>query len=233
MGSEPEPAPRSAYSVPLLRLSVSFDNETNALQRVRIASDASNDYTIITPLNDERVVYTRKGRETTVYRETWESAWMVTDFEREQLIEVVHSLVQTLEGFERDLARERFDRILYLDAFLPRFLRGFYYLCEAIRNHHDPLPRVTRIPESAYDVSLNSLKSDERITEWRTTHQHIMKLRIVSKEFAYQLDRWARAESRRKKPDPARLFTTETLKAYSLFVRVYFNLNPVPGIEVP
>lgn len=223
-------APRSAYPVPLVKLSVSFDDETHNLERVRISSDNKSDYVVVTALNDELVRFTRNGREKTVYREVPVTAWHITDFERKQLDEIVQSLVVTLQGLEKDLAKEHFDRVLYLDSFLPRFLRGFYYFTEAIRDGYDPLPRVARIPESAFDVSLNSPKSDERLKKWRSTPQQILKLRIVCKEFAFQLKKWLKSESKNKKTDPARFLNSNTLKAYSLFVRVYFNLKPPPKI---
>jgi hypothetical protein len=224
---------RDPYDIPLAKLALSFDDETHDLKRVRISFSDNQDYSIITPYNDENIEITRMGREKTVYREQWANAWNVTDFEREQLYEVVGSLIKALEICERDLSRKNFGRLLYLDSFLPKFMRGFYFLCEAAQNYNDPLPRVTRVPESAFEVSLNSEKSDIRVNKWRQTPQHIMKLRIICKEFAFQLEQWQKKYLKNKKENRGPFMHSDLRKAYSLFIRIYFNLSPPPRVSTP
>lgn len=214
--------PRESFTVPLSKLSVRLDEGTKRVKRVRISNEGNDDYVNIGPINDEYVKMTRKGRETTVHREAWESAYFITDFEGEQLQQVVSRLIETLKVLEADLRKDKWARCHYLDGFLPRFLRGFYFLYDAMVCHQEGLPRVARIPERAFDVSLTSPKSDNRIAKWRAQKDHIIKLRIVTKELTYQLEKWLKSA----KGDPQRTFDGDVKKAYSLFIRIYFNLTP-------
>lgn len=216
--------PRETYNVPLAKLSVSLDDGSKRVERVRVSYEGTDDYANIGPINDEFVKLTRRGRETTVYREPWESAFHVTDFEGEKLYEVIERLVETLEDFEENLKDKKWAKCHYLDSYLPRFLRGFYFLYDAMVCHQNGLPRVARVPEHAFDVSLNSPKTDERIAKWRSQPDHIIKLRIATKELVYQLQRW----QKRAKGDPQRLLDNDVKKAHSLFIRIYFVLNPPP-----
>ncbi|MBD3239114.1 MAG: hypothetical protein GF331_00905 [Chitinivibrionales bacterium] len=214
--------PRETYNVPLAKLSVSLDEGSNRVKRVRVSYEGTDDYANIGPINDEFVKLTRRGRETTVYREPWEAASHITNFEGEQLYKVVEKIIETLLDFEENLKDEEWAKCHYLDSYLPRFLRGFYFLYDAMVCHQNGLPRVARVPERAFDVSLNSPKTDERIAKWRSRPDHIIKLRIASKELVYQLQRW----QKRAKKDPQRLLDNDVKKAHSLFVRIYFVLNP-------
>jgi hypothetical protein len=216
--------PRESFSVPLARLSVSIDEGSRKVERVRISYGGSDDYVNIGPLNDEYVKMSRKGRETTVFRESWQNAMYVTEFEGEHLHKVTGTLVEALEILESDLHKGNWARCHYLDGYLPRFMRGFYYLCDAMvcSQARAGLPRVARIPEIAYDVSLVSPKTDKRIARWRQQTDYIIKLRIAAKELVYQFQRWQKAA----KDDPSEFFDTKVKKAYVLFVRIYFNLTP-------
>ncbi len=216
--------PRTAYDVPLARLSVRVNEETNRAERVRVSFEGTDDYANIGPLNDERVERTRLGRETVVYREPWQVAHTITEFEGEQLFQVVKRLASTLEDFEGDLHKGRWGRIHYLDGFLPRFLRGFYFLYDAMVCHQKGLPRWTCVPESAFDVSLTSPKTDARIADWRSEPDHIIKLRIVTKELVFQLEQWMDKAKR----DYQLPLSRDAMKAYTLFIRIYFRLNPPP-----
>jgi hypothetical protein len=220
---------RTPYDVKLARLSLSFEDHTERIEQVRVSLDGSSDYAIISPTNDEFIKMDRDGREKTVYREALETAWLVSDFEREQLLMVTRGLIEALTQFEHDLQRQRFDKCLYLDGYLPRFLRGYYFLCESIRSNQDALPRVARVPESAFDVSLNSPKSDERISAWNSSAENSIKLRIVTKEFIHHLKLWEKEFAKSKESQDS-LFNNELKKVYSLFIRIYFNLNPPPRI---
>jgi hypothetical protein len=216
--------PRTSYTIPLARLSVSLDEASKSVERVRISYDGSDDYINIGPVNDEYVEMTRKGRTTRVYQESPDRAYTITEFEGEHLYKVTDGLVQTLVEFETDLQKEHWDKIRYLDGYLPRFLRGYYFLCDAMVCHQDGLPRVARVPENAFDVSLVSPKTDERVQQWRTTPDHIIKLRIATKELVYQLQAWEKVAKR----DSSQFFGSEAKKAFSLFIRIYFNLPPPP-----
>jgi len=216
---------RTAFSLPLAKLSAAFDDDTRQLINVKVTFEGDESYAIIRPIDDESIEYSAGGRKKVVHREPPEAAYLTSEFEARQLRTVTHSLMETLVLFEKDLQRARWDRCLYLDSYLPRFLRGYYYLCDAIRNSQDALPPVGRIPETAFDVSLNSPKSDERVAKWRDSPDNIIKLRIICKELVFQMKKWE-ADTKKGDHRPESFFSSKLKMAYSLFIRVYFNLNP-------
>lgn len=222
---------RSQYNIPLPRLSVSLDENTKHFRHVKIVLDGNKEYAVITKLNDTYVKYTRQGRKKIVYAESDASAHMLTNFEASHINKVTASFVATLEILERDLQRQRWGRCLYLDSFLPRFLRGYYYLVCAGRNSAYALPPIGKIPDSEYDVSLNSPKSDERIGVWRSEKDYLIKLRIITKELIYQLRNWQKKELANPKRNPQLASAEKYREAFSLFIQIYFNIKPQP--EVP
>jgi hypothetical protein len=222
---------RAPFNVPLAKISVAMDETTNDLKNVRISYEGSNDYVVITPYDDERIRLTAEGREKEVLREQPELAYFTSDFESDELHKVTHTFISTLQIFENDLRHERWDRCLYLDSYLPRFLRGYYYLCDAIREFREPLPRNARIPESAFDVSLNSPKSDERINMWKNDKDYVIKLRIVAKELTFQLKQWESKDRKKIKNSPELFLDTKVKEAFGLFIHVYFNIKPPPKIN--
>ncbi len=226
-----ELAPRSAFSIPLIKLKLGDDEDSERLKEVRVDIDGSKEYALISAKNDVHVKHTRKGTKRTVYTESADRAYIITDFEAEHLSKTVKSFIQTLEIFERDLKRGNWDKCLYLDAYLPRFLKSFYYLGCAARNSPHAFPTIGRIPDSEYDVSQNSIKSDHRIKMWRTEKDHIIKLRIITKELIHQLKKWQKKELNNKKRNPEVAYSGKAEEAYALFIRVYFNLKP--PVEIP
>jgi hypothetical protein len=230
-----EPGKRSAFSIPLARLSVSFDERTHVFEKVKVSEGGSDDNSdecwIIAPITDYEIKTTREGRQKFVHVETPDKAYIISDFEAQVLNMVCKSFVNTLEIFEKDLQKKHFDRCLYLDAYFPRFLKGFYYLYCAARNSPYAMPRSACIPDSLFDISLSSPKSDERIKTWQDLPDHIIKLRIITKELIYQTKEWQKKEidnpSRNVDVPSGKLFE----EAFTLFVKVYFNMKPSP--EVP
>jgi hypothetical protein len=222
---------RTPFGIPLVKLKLAFSPDTKQLEQVQIDIDGADQYAVITRYSDYLVKNGRNGTEKIQYSEAPERAFVISDFEARQLNRVVKSLIETLEIFEKDLKRNRWDRCLYLDSFFPRFLKGYYYLVCATRNSPYALPRVARIPDSAFDISLNSPKSDQRIKTWQTEKDCIIKLRIISKELAYQLKGWQKKEldSSGRNPDVA--YSAKAEEAFGLFVKLYFNLKPTN--EVP
>jgi len=218
---------REPYEVPLARLSVSFADDGGA-QYVRINLVGSDDYVTIGPEEDAHIRPTRRGKETTSYPESRSNADQLSAFEAAQLRTVVGLLIETLRGFESDLARDRWGRVHYLDGFLLRFLRGFHHLYDVATCCSEGLPRTARIPESAFDVSTTSPKTDERVAGWRSTKDHVVKLRISAKALVGQLAHWmGESES-----DYRRLFDKDVQKAYTLFVRTYLGRAAVPDGRV-
>jgi hypothetical protein len=193
--------------------------------------DGSDNQAIIGRYEDTFIKNTRSGRVKTVYQESPAKAYYISDFEARQLYLVSKTFVSTLEDFESDLSKEHWGRCLYLDAFMPRFLRRFYLLYCVTRNSIDSLPYLIKIPASEYDVSLNSPKSDARIAKWRATPNHVMKLRIATQELVYQTKLWQKKDLTNSKRDPQISGGARFEEAYALFVRIYFNLQPPPEIK--
>jgi hypothetical protein len=183
-------AKRSPFDIPLVKLKLSIDQSSKQIQHVQVDIDGQTEYAIISRGQDFQIKNLRMGTERTVYAESPDRSFMLSDFEAKQINRVVKSLIETLEIFERDLKRNRWDRCLYLDSYFPRFLKGYYYLICMARNSPYALPRIARVPDSAYDVSESSPKSDARIKMWQTEKDYLIKLRIISKELVYQLQIW-------------------------------------------
>lgn len=221
ISAQQQPAPRQPYDIPLAKISISFDNSTNGSLKVKITYVDSDDQVVITNYDDMYIKYTHTGTERTVYKEIPERSMMVSEFESKHLKKVTKTLVDALEIFEQDLRDQNWSKCLYLDGFLPRFLKGYYYLFSAVQNSNDALPEEALVADSLYEISLNSLLSDKRINTWKTTHEYDVKLRIASKEFVFQLKQWLKKDSKSEN-----LVISKELKdAYVLFINIYFNIN--------
>lgn len=225
-------AKRSSFGIPLASLSVSFNENNRVFEKVKVSfGDDDNYYCLIAPGADFEIKVTREGRQKYVLSEAPDKAYMMSDFEAGVINKVSKTFVQTLEILERDLQHEKWERLLYLDAYFPRFLKGYYYLYCAARNSPYALPKGICIPDSLYDVSLTSLKSDARITAWRQSSDHLIKLRIISKELAYQIKEWQNKELDNPRRNREISYGKKFEEAFTLFMKIYFNLLPIP--EVP
>ena len=215
---------RSPYDIPLVRLKIGDDeNGGDQFREIRITLKEGKEYAKITRYSDLHLKVVRNGREKTVHSEPPDLAFMLSDFEAEALHLTTRSLIETLEDFERDLKRGRWDRCLYLDSFLPRFLRAYYFLVCAARNSTHALPEIARIPERAFDVSLSSPKSDKRINGWRRSPSNVIKLRIITKELIHQLKEWQKKELDNSRRNPEISYSSNVEEAYGLFIKIYFN----------
>ena len=207
------PGKRTSYGIPLARLNVSFNDETHQFEKVKVSFGSSDDdesyYVLIAPVTDFEVKVSKDGRQRIVHDEPPDKAFMISSFEADILNRVVKTFVPTLETFEHDLQHERWDKLLYLDAFFPRFLKGFYFLYCAARNSPYALPKSICIPDSAFDISLTSPKSDARIHAWQTQNNQIIKLRIISRELVYQLKEWQKLELDNPEPEPGNIVRKE------------------------
>jgi len=229
------PGKRTPYGIPLARLNVSFNEQTHQFEKVKVSFGSADDdesyYVLIGPVTDFEVKISKDGRQKTVHDEPPDKAFMISAFEADFLNKVCKTFVPTLETFERDLQHERWDKLLYLDAFFPRFLKGFYYLYCSARNSPYALPKSICIPDSQFDISLTSIKSDNRIRMWQTQSNHIIKLRIISRELAYQIKEWQKLELDNPNRNREVSYGKKFEEAFTLFVKLYFNLAPSP--EVP
>jgi len=215
--------PRTPFRIPLAKIAIAFDDETRGHNRVRISFDESGSYAIIAPGDDMLVKKSRRGDETTVYKESPEKAYQLSDFEAKQISAVCRTLISTLGEFENALKNQAWGRLLYLDAYFPRFLRGFHVMICAAKGSTEALPRAALVSENEYDVSVNSLKSDARVNMWRSSDDNIMKLRIAARELAHQTKEWQKKELDNSKRNPEFSYSTEFDRAFTSFVRNYFG----------
>lgn len=221
------------YNIPLAKLSVSLEEYTNEIQSVRIYfPENQKESYIITPFNDTHVKETQNGREQTLFRESDDKAFGLSDFEAEQLNKICQTLTATISEYEQDLQSRAFDRCLYLDAFFPRFLKGFWYLYNTTRCSRSFLSTSGLVPDSAFEVALNSPKSRARIQRWQASPEYVTKLRIVSKELIYQMNEWQKRELTNKNRKPEAPLGGKFETAFTVFVRVYFDLKPSPKIPM-
>jgi hypothetical protein len=217
------------FPVALARLSVSFDDTTGEFRFVRIAYRNREDEEFRVGMqSDYYIKTTNTGKETVLHQEFGDRALFLTDFEARQLHEVSKTLIETLEKFEQALSNKEWDKCQYLDAYLPRFLKGFWYLYNAARCDMEQMPQHALPADSLYDISMNSKKSIARILIWRQEVDHVTKLRIVSKELIYQTKIWQKKELTNKKRNKEVRYGEKFEMAFELFVRFYFNLKPPP-----
>jgi hypothetical protein len=228
------PGKRSSFNIPLANLSVSFNDDTHVFEKVRVSfgtgSNDDNYFCLIAPGADFEIKVSKEGRQKYVHGEAPDKAYMISDFEAEVLNKVCKTFIQTLEIFERDLQHNKWDRLLYLDSYFPRFLKGFYFLYCSSRSSPYALPKGICIHDSMYDVSLTSLKSDQRIGLWKQSPDNIIKLRIISKELIYQIKEWQDKEIDNPKRNIEVTYGKKFEEAFTLFMKLYFNLLPLPDV---
>jgi len=218
--------PRTPFRIPLARIAVAFDEETRGYNQVRISFDESGSYAIIAPGDDRFVRVSRRGDENTVYRESPEKAYQLSDFEAKIISDVSRTLISALNEFENSLKNEAWGRLLYLDSYFPRFLRGFHVMICAAKGSTEALPRSALVSEDDYDVSTSSPKSDVRVNMWRSSEDNIMKLRIAARELAHQTREWQKKELNNSKRNPEFSYSTDFDRAFTAFVRNYLGRAP-------
>lgn len=215
---------RTPYNIPLIKLNVLIDKDKSGFKRIRIPITGKKEYAIITHFNDLHIKVTRQGEEKTVYAETPGSRFLLTAFEAQQLDRVIRAFIETLETFERDLQKQRWDKCLYLDCFFPRFLKAFYYLSCTAMSSYNALPGEANIPDDLFDISLSSEKSDERIGKWQEQRDTVIKLRIATRELVYHFKNWKKKQLSSYRRNPKIEYSENLKEAYCLFVKIYFNL---------
>jgi hypothetical protein len=218
--------PREEFPLELPKLFVSMDDETKEFDGVRVTFPPDyTDQVFIGTYDDMFIKNTSNGREKVLYRELPEKAGFFTKFEAKNVIKVNDYFISTLDNFEKLLQKNNWGRCLYLDAYFPHFLSGYYSLIGAARNSECALPFGARVPADEYDVSQNSLKTDARINRWKSSPDTIIKLRIASKELANQLRVWEKNLGKAKDNEDT-VTPKETEDALVAFVRAYFGLKP-------
>jgi|WetSurMetagenome_2_1015567.scaffolds.fasta_scaffold420737_1 hypothetical protein len=218
--------PREEFPLELPKLFVSMDDETKEFDGVRVTFPPDYaDQVFVGTYDDMYIKNTSNGREKILYRELPEKAGFVTKFEAKNIIKVNDYFISALDDFEKLLQKNVWGRCLYLDAYFPHFLNGYYSLIGAARNSECALPLGARIPADEYDISQNSPKSDARINRWKSSPDTIIKLRIASKELANQLRVWKKNLDKAKDNEDT-VTPRELEDALVFFVRAYFGLKP-------
>ncbi len=215
---------RTSFDIPLVKLRIVTDKHNPGMKQVQVSIDGNSEYALISGLNDIHIKPTRRGIERITYAESPAAAFALTDFEAQQFERVVKSLIETLEIFENDLEKKRWDRCLYLDSFFPRFLEGFHFLSCKVFNSPTALPQNAKVDDALFDISLHSKKSDQRIAGWLEKKDYVIKLRIVTKELIYQMKTWQKKELKNYKKKMNIEYYDNLKETYSLFIRMYFNL---------
>lgn len=215
--------PRDPFEIQLANLSATIDEKSGECEKVRITYHDSKDQVIITATDDIFIKVTRNGSEKTVYRENINNAYTISAFEAKHLKLVSKSLLTTLEEFEKDLQNNRWGKCLFLDSYFPRFLKGYYYLFCLSMSTPDVLPESVNVADSLYDISLNSDKSDIRLSKWQSANDYIVKLRIATKELIYQIKLWQQEISKKEKTNSEISVSREFARSLGLFASIYFN----------
>ncbi len=188
-------------------------------------SDKRAKYSIIAALDDKFIESNNRGKKTFVYRENPHRCHNISEFESEKLVFVTEQFIKALNDLEHNIHKDKWGKCLYLDAYFPKFLQSFYYLCYAISGaKNDILPRKAMIHDSLFDVSLKSRKTDRRILHWRDYDEHTVKMRIATQELSQQLRVWKhRFLDKNKVNRRAELMHRKKVAdAYTLFIKLYF-----------
>jgi hypothetical protein len=222
---------RQEFTIPLAKISVGTDSTTGKFNKAKITFTDEREQVIITSDHDILVKNTNKGTEKSQFREDPSRSFLLSAFEADAIGKISKGFIQTLEIFERDLKNQKYDQIRYLDGFFPKFLKNFKILLQLANNDMDQNSINRLIPDSSFDVSLSSIKTDARIKMWQTQKDYIMKLRIASKELAYQLKQWESKELvSGQEVDIMKNAKIE--QTIDLFIKVYFNrTTDSKGIE--
>ena len=190
-----------------------------------ISYDKEREGWAIADYNDRYIKSTNRRQIDHIYKEHKNIAYLLSDFEARQINKICDSFIHTLILFDRYIYRQRRDRLLYLDGYLPSFFKGFYYVMLAAHSSKDSLPPVTNIADSLFDKSVYSPKSDKRIQQWYSSTIYLTKLRIVTKELIYQIYQWQKIELTNKNRSFYLYKNTNFKEVYELFIRLYFNLE--------
>lgn len=229
-GTETELSPRS-YTSPLPVITLVFDGN-NTFEEAFVSFKKNSEGWAIGAVDDRYVKDTRHERIDQLYRELPTASHYVSPFEAKVINQVTRKFEEALVIYERDLKHGSYERLLYLDGQLPSFLRGFFYMYCAAHNSFSALPKVTRIADSLYEETTPSLKSDQRVRTWRSNPEHVVKLRIATKELIFQMNEWrTKTLTGPAEFDPRQDKSKKFRESYELFIRLYFNLPPASVLK--
>lgn len=222
---------REPHLIPLARVIPYFDVHTGQLDEVFIQYGSNNEGWGISDMHDRYVKDTQRKNLEFTHKEMKHAAYLISDFEAKQIVRVMKTFSRTLEGLERDLERQNWGRCLYLDNYLPLFLKGFYYLISAAKRSREVFPVTACVADSLFDLTIDSPKSDKRIKFWQDNPEQVIKLRITIKELIFQMGKWKEKDLNIKKRD---MWVDNSLKfalAFDLFIKYYFNIADAKSLK--
>jgi hypothetical protein len=232
VSSSPEytPQKRRPFHIPLPLITLLFDGD-NSFEEAFVTFGGSGEGWAIGTVTDRYVKDTKKERVDHFYREMVTGSYYLSPFEAGVLERVSKKFEETLIIYEKDLKNGNWDRLLYLDGYFPSYFRGFFYLYCAAHNSFSALPKVTRISDTLYEESINSYKTDQRVQIWQDNPEHVVKLRIATKELLYQMKEWRTKSLDVTELDLRHDKSKKFRETYELFIRLYFNLPPASVIR--
>jgi hypothetical protein len=217
--------PRKSFSVPLAVLAYCPAHDS-VEEKVSIWFDKANESWEIFSDKERYTLTKNMQTEEKIFSEPRGQEFFLNPIEAQIVNHICKTLVKTLDGFDNDLKNKRWDKCLFLDSYFASFCCGFYHVMALAKASNRALPEVICPPDSLYDRSLESPKSDRRIAQWRALKDHVTKLRIATQELIFQTREWQKKELENTKRDPWKDQSGNFAAAYEFFIRLYFNLPP-------
>jgi hypothetical protein len=220
--------PRKPFTIPLAVLAYSPAQDTMT-EKVCVWFDKANESWEVTAKEQRHILAKDMQTEEEIYRKPPGRDFRLNSIDAQLINRVCKTLAKTLDIFENDLKNNHWDKCLFLDSYLSSFFRGFYHLLTVAKNSPRALPEITCPPDSLYDRSPESPKSDVRIAQWRASGDHVTKLRIAARELIFQIKEWQKKELDNPNRDTGNDQSGNFAAAYEFFIRLYFNLPPKGG----
>ncbi|NLL13176.1 MAG: hypothetical protein GX267_07215 [Fibrobacter sp.] len=201
-----------------------MDENSGMCNKVILFFEDSRDQVIITTMEDYSAKDSKHGAKKMVFREPAESAYLLSQFEAQQISKVCRTLVKVLEAFDESLEKGKWDRCQGLDSYLLRFLKGFNFLISCASNNTVSLIPAKHCPDSIYGIAVDLPKLEARINHWKTDAQSRTKLHTVLKELLYQCRIWQRDLSQQNQNQDI-MINERFIKAMNIFIKIYLEDN--------
>lgn len=200
------------------------DEKSGICNKVTLFFEDSREQAIITTMEDYSTKNSKDGTKKMVFREPAESAYLLSQFEAQQISKVCRTLVKVLEAFDESLEKGKWDRCQGLDSYLLRFLKGFNFLISCASNNTVSLIPAKLCPDSIYGIAVDLPKLEARINHWKTDAQSRSKLHTVLKELLYQCRVFHRDISHYKRNQDI-LINKGFIEAMDIFIKIYLEDN--------
>jgi hypothetical protein len=198
------------------------DEKSGICNKVTLFFEDSREQAIITTMEDYSTKNSKDGTKKMIFRETAEKAYLISQFEAQQISKVCRTLIKILEAFDESLEKRKWERCLGLDSFLLRFLKGFNFLISCASNNTVMLIPAKHSPDSIYNISVDLAKLNARTDYWKTDIQNRSKLQVVLKELLYQCRVFHRDISHYKRNQDI-LINKGFIEAMDIFIKIYFE----------